>query len=61
MTGIGHVAIICVCVLTFAYLADLEPLYVALGVIALLCYMAFAGGKGYKKKPIEQQRPWYMD
>jgi hypothetical protein len=61
MNNIGVVAVICVGVLSFAYAFGADPLFIAVGVIALLGYLAFAGGQGYRKKPPEQKRPWYFD
>lgn len=61
MNNISLVAVVCIGVLVFAYTAGLEPLFVAIGSVGLLGYLAFAGGQAYKKKPHEQRRPWYMD
>jgi hypothetical protein len=50
-------AVACVGILTVAYASGFYPVYVAIGCMAVLGYMAFAGG-GPKRKG--NSRPKYL-
>jgi hypothetical protein len=56
-TNLTIPAVVCAGVLTVAYAAGFYPVYVALGSVAVLGYLAFAGG-GPKKKA--NSRPKYL-
>ena len=52
-------AVIGAIVWSFSYMFNFFPLFVALGVVGLTCYVALAPSKALQKKaPLNE--PWYM-
>jgi hypothetical protein len=61
MNNIGPIAVVCSGLLMVAYWGGLDPLLVALGVLGLLGYVAFASKDAFQRKPPSDRPPWYMD
>jgi len=55
--NLAMAAVVCAGALTAAYASGFYPFYVAVGSVALLGYLAFAGG-GPRKR--ENNRPKYL-